>query len=146
MTLINCLRLGIAALATLALSSCTTTTPVEFEKNPKGVPKVSLCRTYLESSDPVFQQQIAAELARRGIPYYKCPEMVQQQNQAGAVLAAVVIGGAAIAYCSNHNCGGSGSSYQQPASYPGNCRYSWQTAADGSRCGNRSAASRLGGW
>ena len=133
-------RLGAAALIALALSSCTTTTQASFEKNPKAVPKVSLCRTYLESRDPVFQQQIVEELARRGITPYECPLMVQRQNQAGAVLAAVAIGGAAVAYCANHNCGGGG------GYYPGNCRYSWQTAADGSSCGDRSAASRPGGW
>ncbi|KEQ07019.1 hypothetical protein [Pseudorhizobium pelagicum] len=139
-------RLGVAALIALALSSCTTTTQASFEKNPKGVPKVSLCRTYLESRDPVFQQQIVEELARRGITPYECPLMVQRQNQAGAVLAAVAIGGAAVAYCANHNCGGSGGYYQPPAAYPGNCQYNHQRAADGSRCGDRSAASRPGGW
>ncbi|NVI06364.1 transmembrane anchored protein [Paraburkholderia sp. JPY454] len=35
-------------------------------------------------------------------------------------------------------------SYQRP--YPGNCQYDWQTAADGSRCGARSAESRPGGY
>lgn len=146
MTSMTTARLGAAALIALALAGCTTTTQAEFQKNPKAVPKVSLCRTYLESSDPVFQQQIAAELARRGVAYYQCPQMVQQQNQAGAILAAVAIGGAAVAYCANHNCGGGGGYYNPPAAYPGNCRYAWQTAADGSRCGDRSAASRPGGW
>ncbi len=130
----------------LALAGCTTTTPAAFQKNPKGVPKVSLCRTYLETHDPLFQQQIAAELSRRGVASYQCQQMVRQQNQAGAVLAAVAIGGAAVAYCANHNCGGSGGYYNPPAAYPGNCQYNHQRAADGSRCGDRSAASRPGGW
>ena len=139
-------RLGAVALIALALAGCTTTTPAEFQKNPKGVPKVTLCRTLLESSDPGFQQQILAELARRGVNPHECPQMVQRQNQAGAALAAVAIGGGVIAYCANRNCGGGGSSYSPPATYPGNCRYSWQTAADGTHCGDRSAASRPGGW
>lgn len=147
MIAINTARLSIAALITLALASCTTTTPAEFQKNPKGVPKVNLCRTYLESPDPVFQQQILGELARRGISPYDCPAMVQQQNQAAAALVAIAVVGGAVAYCANHNCGGGGGGYYRPPpSYPGNCRYDGQIAADGSRCGGRSAQSRPGGW
>lgn len=44
---------------------------------------------------------------------------------------------------------GSGGGSTAPASdspYPGNCQYDWQTAADGSRCGARSAQSRPGGY
>jgi hypothetical protein len=31
------------------------------------------------------------------------------------------------------------------AAYAGNCEHSWQTAADGSRCGDRAADVRPGG-
>lgn len=141
---ISAARLGAVALMSLVLASCTTT-QAQFEKNPKGVPKVNLCRTYLESTNPVFQQQILAELSRRGISPYDCPTMVQQQNQAAAALVAVAVVGGTVAYCANHNCGG-GSYYRPPPTYPGNCQYNYQRAADGSRCGNRSAEARPGGW
>ncbi|NIF42443.1 hypothetical protein F3J14_16435 [Burkholderia sp. Tr-862] len=32
------------------------------------------------------------------------------------------------------------------SNYTGNCQYDWQTAADGSRCGARSAESRPSGY
>lgn len=58
----------------------------------------------------------------------------------GVVAAVVVV----VLACKDGGCGGSGeSSY---SSYDGNCQYAWQTASDGSRCGDRSAASRPGGW
>lgn len=133
-------RAGVAALLTLALAGCTTT-QAEFAKDPKAVDQVSLCRTYLESPDPVFQQQIVAELAKRGVSAWDCPALVQQQNQVATAIVAVALIGGAVAYCSNHHCGGS--SYQ---SYPGNCRYGWQRDAAGNRCGDRSAAARPGGW
>lgn len=138
-------RLTAAALIAVAVSGCTTTTPTAFQKNPSGVPKVTLCRTYLESYDPLFQQQILAELARRGISPYECPAMVQQQNQAAAALVAVAVVGGAVAYCANHNCGGGGH-YRPAPTYQGNCRYDEQFDAVGNRCGRRSAASRPGGW
>lgn len=138
-------RLGVAWLITLVLASCTTTTHAEFQKNPKGVPKVNLCRTYLESPDPVFQQQIVTELSRRGISPNDCSAMVQQQNQAAAALVAVAVVGGAAAYCANHNCGGGGY-YSPPRTYTGNCPTPESIAADGSRCGARSAASRPGGY
>jgi hypothetical protein len=134
------LRGGLAALMTLALASCTTT-QTEFAKNPKEVDKVSLCRTYLQSNDPQFQQQLVAELATRGVSAWDCPGLVQQQNQIATAVVAVALVGGAVAYCSKHHCGGS--SYR---SYPGNCQYDWQRDAAGNRCGGRSAAARPGGW
>ena len=64
-------RLCVTALMTLALSSCITT-QAEFAQNPRQVPKVNLCRTYLETADPVFQQQIVSELQRRGVSPLDC--------------------------------------------------------------------------
>lgn len=137
------LKLCLVAFIAAAISGCTTTQS-EFAKNPKAVPKVNLCRTYLENRDPVFQQQILAELGRRGVKPWDCPAMVQQQNQAAAALVAVAVIGGAAAYCANHSCGGG--YYRPPPTYPGNCRYDWQYDAAGNRCGGRSAASRPGGW
>ncbi|WP_162242177.1 hypothetical protein [Rhizobium sp. Leaf384] len=134
-------RAAIVALMTLALASCTTITPAEFAKNPKAVSQASLCRTFLQAMDPVFQQQIAVELNRRGIQTYDCPAMVQQQDQAAAAIVAVALIGTAVAVCSNNNCGAP--SYP---SYQGNCRYSWQRDARGRRCGDRAADRRAGGW
>lgn len=140
LAIIYTLRLIIAALMVVALSSCTTT-QAEFAQNPKVVPKVNLCRTYLESRDPVFQQQIVQELQRRGVSPWDCPTMVQRQNQAAAALVAVALVGGAAAYCANRNCGGG---YYN--AYPGNCQYTWQYDAAGHRCGNRAASVRPGGW
>jgi hypothetical protein len=80
-------RLVFAATMTPALSSCTTT-QADFQKNPKGVSKAALCRTYMESPDPVFQQQIVIELGNRGISPFDCQAMAMQQNQAVAAVAA----------------------------------------------------------
>lgn len=140
MTLKNTMRGRFAALMTLALAGCTTT-QTEFAKNPKALDKVSLCRTYLQSQDPVFQQQIVAELEKRSVEAWDCPALVQQQDQVATAIVAVALIGGAVAYCSNHHCGGS--SYQ---AYPGNCRYNWQRDAAGNRCGDRSAAARPGGY
>lgn len=133
-------RASVVALISLALAGCTTT-QTEFANNPKAVDKVSLCRTYLQSQDPVFQQQIVAELDKRSVKAWDCPALVQQQNQVATAIVAVALIGGAVAYCSNHHCGGS--SYQ---AYQGNCRYNWQRDAAGNRCGDRSAAARPGGW
>ncbi|PDT39976.1 hypothetical protein CO656_19275 [Sinorhizobium sp. FG01] len=138
-------RLCIAAAITLALGSCTTT-QADLRKNPKAVSKAALCRTFLETYDPSFKQEIALELGRRGISYYECPAMVQKQNQAIAATVAIAAIGTAVAVCANNNCGG-GSYY--PSSYRpyrGNCQYDWQYDAAGNRCGRRSAYSRPGGY
>jgi hypothetical protein len=116
-------RLVFAATMTLALSSCTTT-QADFQKNPKGVGKAALCRTYVESPDPVFQQQIVVELGNRGIRPFDCQAMVLQQNQAVAAVAAVALVGTAVAVCANNNCGGG--YYRPQPTYSGNCQYSWQ--------------------
>ncbi|WP_082476995.1 hypothetical protein [Rhizobium sp. Leaf371] len=134
-------RLAFAASMTLALASCTTITQAEFTKNPKAVSQASLCRTFLQAMDPVFQQQIAVELNRRGIQTYDCPAMVQQQDQAAAAIVAVALIGTAVAVCANHDC--AAPSYP---SYHGNCQYSWQRDARGRRCGDRAADRRAGGW
>lgn len=131
-----------AALLSLAIVGCTTT-PEQMAKNPKSVPKVNLCRSYLQSQNPVFQQQILQELQRRGINAWDCPAMVQKQNQAAAALVAVAVVGGAVAYCANNNCGGGGSYYN---SYHGNCQYPWQYDSLGRRCGNRAASVRPGGY
>jgi hypothetical protein len=91
-------RLSIAVSLSFALMSCTTT-PAQLAANPKQVPKVNLCRTYLQTPDPMFQQQLAAELAQRGVSPFECHEMVQKQDQAAAALVAVALVGTAVAVC-----------------------------------------------
>lgn len=130
------------AAASLALAGCASTSQATFYQNPKAVSKASLCRTLVETTDYRFAQSISAELVRRGIDPNSCAAMVQQQNQATAALVAVAVVGGAVAYCSNHSCGGGGYAPR----YPGNCYSYYDRAADGSLCGNRSALSRPGGW
>lgn len=142
-------RIRIAGLTALAASFTLTgcsTTQAQFEKNPKAVSTSALCRTYLKGQDPKFLRQIAAELASRGAAFYQCPAIVQQEDQAAVAIAAVALAGAAIAVCASSNCGGGGGYYRPPATYPGNCQYSWQYDAAGNRCGARAASVRPGGW
>jgi hypothetical protein len=142
MTSVNFARLGVAALISFGLAACSTTSQQTFRQNPKGVPKVDICRTLLQTQDPAFAQELVAELTRRNVNPYECPSMVQKQDQAGAALAVVAVGGAAIAYCANHNCAGGGGYYNP---YAGNCYSYYDRAADGSLCGNRAATMRPGG-
>ena len=136
-------RFGAVAIS-LALASCTTT-QADFSKKPSAVSKAALCKTVLETQDPMFQQQLVTELARRGISIPECQQMVVQQRQAAAALVAVALVGTAVAVCANNNCGGN--AYYPPARrYPGNCYSYYDRAADGSLCGYRSAMSRPGGW
>ncbi|WP_208448955.1 hypothetical protein [Burkholderia ambifaria] len=66
----------------------------------------------------------------------KCLNRVHVAQAVGVV--ALVVTAAVVAA----KAGGGGTS----GNYPGNCQYDWQTAADGSRCGGRSAESRPGGY
>jgi hypothetical protein len=113
-----------------------------FRANPKSVPKVDICRILLQTQDPVFAQDLDAELGRRRVNPQECPAMIQAQNQAGAALAVAAVGGAAIAYCSKHHCGGG----YGGLAFPGNCYYYYDRAADGSLCGYRAASMRPGGY
>ena len=135
------LRVLGALLISCALSACTTSREA-FNANPKSIDKPTLCRTYLQSQDPAFQQDLAKELSRRGVHFYQCPEMVKNQDAAAAALVAVALVGTAVAVCANNNCGGG----YPTRSYPGNCYSYYDRAADGSLCGHRSAMSRPGGY
>ncbi|AAL44648.1 hypothetical protein F3P66_18760 [Agrobacterium fabrum] len=135
------LRVLGALFISCALSACTTSREA-FNANPKSIDKPTLCRTYLQSQDPAFQQDLAKELSRRGVQFYQCPEMVRNQDAAAAALVAVALVGTAVAVCANNNCGGG----YPTRSYPGNCYSYYDRAADGSLCGHRSAMSRPGGW
>jgi hypothetical protein len=134
-------RFSAGALA-FALASCTTT-QAQFNKKPEAVSKAALCKTILETPDPLFYQQLLSELSRRGISIPECQQMVQQQKQAAAALVAVALVGTAVAVCANGNCGGG---YTPSYGYRGNCQYDWQYDAAGNRCGRRSAWSRPGGF
>lgn len=136
-------RLGAVAIS-IALAGCTTT-QAEFSKKPAAVSKAALCKTVLETQDPIFQQQLLIELNRRQISIPECQQMVAQQRQAAAALVAVALVGTAVAVCANNNCG-EGSYYTPTPRYPGNCYSYYDRAADGTLCGNRSAMSRPGGW
>jgi hypothetical protein len=136
-------RIGAVVMA-LALASCTAT-QAEFVKKPAAVSKAALCKTVLETPDPLFQQQLYAEISRRGMTIPDCQLMVQHQREAAAALVAIAVVGTAVAVCANNNCGG-GSYYNPRRRYPGNCYSPNDTAAGGTQCGNRSAISRPGGW
>ncbi len=126
----------------LALAGCTTT-QADFNKKPEAVSKAALCRTFMETKDQAFYQDLLGELARRKIGPMDCYQMVQQQNQAAAALVAIAVVGTAVAVCANNNCG---NAYYPTNTYRGNCQYNWQYDAAGNRCGHRSAWSRPGGF
>lgn len=137
-------RLGIAVSISFALASCTTI-QAQLAANPKQVPKVNLCRTYLQTPDPMFQQQLMTELAQRGISPFECHEMVQKQDQAAAALVAVALVGAAVAVCAN-GCTSGNTYYRPPPANSGNCQNPWDLDARGYRCGDRAASVRPGGY
>lgn len=132
----------VALLLMCALIACTTSQEA-FTANPKSIDKPTLWRTYLQSQDPSFQQNLLLELNRRGVQAYDCPQMVQNQDAAAAAIVAVALVGTAVAVCANNNCG---SGYRPAPAYHGNCQYNWQYDAAGNRCGNRSALARPGGY
>jgi hypothetical protein len=76
----------------------------------------------------------------------KCLNRVHVAQAVGA--AALVV--TAVVLVARKNSGGGGDDGTQGANYghpySGNCQYDWQIAADGSRCGARSAQSRPGGY
>lgn len=72
----------------------------------------------------------------------KCMKRVHVAQAVGA--AALVV--TAVVIAAKAGGGGSGTAPASDHPYPGNCQYDWQTAADGSRCGARSAQSRPGGY
>jgi hypothetical protein len=83
----------------------------------------------------------------------RCLKKVHAAQAVGAVavvVTAVVIAAKAGGGSGGGSDGGGGSSGGNSSSrsfyYPGNCQYDWQTAADGSRCGARSAQTRPGGY
>lgn len=137
-------RRGIAVSISFALASCTTT-QAQLAANPKQVPKVNLCRTYLQTPDPMFQKQLLTELAQRGISPFECHEMVQKQDQAAAALVAVALVGTAVAVCAN-GCTSGNTYYRPPPSNSGNCQNPWDLDARGYRCGDRAASVRPGGY
>jgi len=57
------------------------------------------------------------------------------------IVGGIVVTGAAIAGAASN-----GSSGGSSTNYTGNCEYDYDTAADGTSCGARSADSREGGW
>ncbi|WP_426238196.1 hypothetical protein [Pararhizobium sp. DWP1-1-3] len=56
---IRIVTLGLALGVPTILSGCSTT-QAQFQKNPKGVSKGALCRTFLESGDPYFRRDLEA--------------------------------------------------------------------------------------
>ncbi len=95
-------KVGIlAVIGALSISGCTTTKE-DFQKNPSGQSNSSLCRAYLNSSDPEFYVGITQELTARGIHPSQCKAIVDRQNT--AIAAAAIVGVAVAACASSSNC------------------------------------------
>lgn len=97
----------------------------------------------------VAQRKINNKQANTRLGNYMQQEILREQKQAQQAAAVVVLlaGTALLANCAhNGGCNLGGSGYGDSNSYRGNCQYPTDIAADGSRCGNRAASVRPGGW
>lgn len=111
-------RAAVSAAVVLALANASCTTSQQaLSKNPSAVSTSALCRSYPSTRDERFRDALYTELARRSVDARQCAEMVRKQNQAIAVGVAIAAVGAAVAVCSNNNCGGGG--YSRPNYYQG---------------------------
>lgn len=105
-------HISIALVASIILAGCSTT-PKNFYANPAKAKDTSLCRTLMETADPVFQRDVAAELVRRGVTAEQCQQKVATENAAIIGIAAVATGVAVVAACQN-GCAGP-SNYVAPS-------------------------------
>lgn len=92
--------LVVAALLALSVSGCATA-PKDFYADPTKPKDTALCRAVLETADPVFQRDAAAELMRRGLTEQECRNRVNMETAAIVGIAAVATGVAVAAACSN---------------------------------------------
>ncbi|MER9301067.1 hypothetical protein NKI38_32120 [Mesorhizobium sp. M0621] len=106
-----------AAVALAFVSASCTTSQQALTKNPNAVSASALCRTLASTKDGKFQQDLYAELVRRSMTIDQCTDMIRKQNQAIAAGIAIAAIGAAVAVCSNNDCGGGG--YARPNYYEG---------------------------
>src|SRR5690554_3505861 len=92
--------LVLTALVALSLSACATP-PKDFYADPTKPKDTALCRAMLETTDRTFQQDVAAELVRRGLTLEECQNRVAMETAAIVGIAAVATGVAVAAACSN---------------------------------------------
>ena len=90
----------VAASVALVLSGCATA-PKDFYADPSKPKDTALCRAVLETSDPVFQRDAAAELVKRGLTAEECRNRVAMETAAIVGIAAVATGVAVAAACQN---------------------------------------------
>lgn len=140
-------KASLVAISCIALTACTTVSHEQLKANPSKVSNSAICNTAIDmvktgSGSAAFRNDLENEAERRGITSEYCIEQKRKERQRAAAAVAIIAVGATAIYCSKHNCGSRGGY----SSYPGNCQYSWQRAADGSRCGRRSAFDRPGGY
>lgn len=95
-----------AALVAVSFSACATT-PAKFYTDPSKAKDTPLCRSLMESTDPAFQRDVAAELNRRGVTAEQCQQKVSFENAAIIGIAAVATGVTVAAACQN-GCGAPG--------------------------------------
>jgi hypothetical protein len=98
-------QFAIAAAAVLCLSACATA-PKDFYEDPTKPKDTALCRAFLETKDPTFQRDAAAELVRRGLTHEECQSRVNMETAAIVAVAAVATGVAVAAACSSGCAGG----------------------------------------
>ena len=91
---------AIAAALVVALSGCATA-PKDFYADPSKPKDTALCRAVMETLDPQFQRDAAAELTKRGLTAEECQNRVAMETAAIVGIAAVATGAAVAAACQN---------------------------------------------
>lgn len=90
----------LVALVAMTVAGCSTT-PAKFYSDPSKPKDTPLCRSLMESSDPAFQRDVAAELIRRGMTAEQCQQKVNVENAIILGIAAVATGVTVAAACQN---------------------------------------------
>ena len=79
-----------------SLAGCATTQQA-FYTNPTAAPLPDLCHAYVESGDPNFRNDLAAQITSRGADLNACTQKARNDNVATAAAVAIGIGALAVA-------------------------------------------------
>lgn len=102
----RCSIIVVGVSISVLIAGCSAT-PKSFYANPAKPGATSLCRTYFDTEDPKFRNDVGAELVRRGLTERECENRIAMETAALVGIAAVATGVAVAAACSN-GCAGPG--------------------------------------
>lgn len=142
----------------VAMIGCMQTEAVSEAKEYRFADLDVLEKSYAEMIEPsrqfddgeITEKAYLAELKKvaevRDAEYFQRNQQRWIENENGKRAITAIAVGAAVGTAAYYAAkSGNGGGYQ-PAPQHGNCDYTWQIAADGSRCGNRAASVRPGGY